>query len=99
MQHPRLLLLLAALLAPLLLAPHGALAVAQPKTEQWRDHTLNQAGPACIASFYKVMADAFPPRDPCAVPVQQAFAGPNQGACPGNMTFVQECMSVSLFLP
>lgn len=93
MMAPRLLLLAALPALVLLLAPRGALAVA--KTEEWRDHTLNQAGPACIAEFYRTMQGAYAPRDACAVPVQQAFAGSVEGACPGNMTFVQQCLTVS----
>lgn len=85
-----LLLLLIAAAATYL--PSRALGVAQPKTEQWRDHTLTQSGPSCIAEFYRIVADNYPSGDPCAVLVQQSFAAVNKEACPGDMGAVQRCL-------
>lgn len=77
----------------LLLLLSCALAADEPKkAETWRDHTLNQAGPSCIAEYYRIAADEFPSGDPCEVPVQQAFAGVDEAACPANMTVVQQCL-------
>jgi hypothetical protein len=93
LRRARALLLLgaAAAAACLVLLVPTALA-AEPKAERWRDHTLNQAGPSCIAGFQRVVADNYQRGDPCVSSVQQAFAAVNKEACPSNMTFVQECM-------
>lgn len=99
----RLALLALALAA---LAAAGPLAAASREAEEradaappdaFYDHTLSQAGPTCVARFYKLVAQLYPGDSHCPELVQRALAAAQPAACPpvevGSR--LQRCMNAS----